>query len=367
MNHRNLKIAKIFGINIYLHYSWFFFAIFLSWVLATDVFPHYYPGWIKLEYWIVGTISSVLLFASVLFHELSHSVIAKKNKIKVNSITLFFFGGVAEVPEESMTPMKEFKVSIAGPLSSLFLAGLFWILLSITEIKYFNATFFYLARINLVLAIFNMVPGLPLDGGRVLRAILWGYYKNLKIATRYASNVGKFFALFLVFTGFFNIFAGNWGGLWALLIGLFLYNVSKLSYQATLIRIALEKIKASDVMSKRYTKIPTTISLEDAYKNYFLKYKLDSFPVVSKKQFLGIVNIFTLEEVPRKMWKKTKIKNILTKTKQTNPNAHAYDIFFKMLKEDLFLVPVLKNKKIVGIIRKDKLLQFISLKSKIEK
>ncbi len=185
----------------------------MSWSLATSYFPQFYPGFTTNIYWSWGIVSALLLFVSVLLHEFSHSLVAISKKIKVESITLFFFGGVAGITKEDIKPSTEFFMAIAGPLFSFFLAGVFYLIALWDVYLLVTPVVSYLAQLNLILGIFNLIPGYPLDGGRAFRAILYGYYKDLRKATKIAASVGKFFAAVLIVLGFFSLFNGIGNGL----------------------------------------------------------------------------------------------------------------------------------------------------------
>src|SRR3990167_1069198 len=216
------RLFRLFGIDVQLHFSWWFVFALLAWILSSSFFPQYFPDLENKTYWAMGIISVLLLFVSVLLHELSHSLVAKAKKIKVESITLFFFGGVASIDDEDLKPSTEFLMSIAGPLFSLFLSVIFYLIYSLNGNIFWTAITFYLYQLNLILAIFNLVPGYPLDGGRAFRAILHAYYRDIKKATRIAVLGGRAFAVFLILFGIISITGGS-GGLWFILLGGFLY------------------------------------------------------------------------------------------------------------------------------------------------
>ena len=224
-------LFRIFGIDIRLHFSWWFIFILLTWSLSTSFFPQFFPGQTQMMYWTMGILSSLLLFISVLLHELSHSLVAMAKNIKVESITLFFFGGVAGIEKEDMEPSAEFMMAIAGPLFSLLLAGIFYFINTHNGNILLSAITSYLYQLNFVLAVFNLVPGFPLDGGRAFRAILFAYYKDLKKATRIAAAGGKVVAGLLIVLGLFGMVTGTGGGLWFILLGVFLYFLAGMSYE----------------------------------------------------------------------------------------------------------------------------------------
>src|SRR3990167_1085865 len=199
-------IFRVSGIEVRIHYSWWIIFVLLSWSLATAFFPLHFPGLTKIEYGGMGIISALLLFCSVLLHELSHSLVAKAKKIQVKSITLFFFGGVAGITKEDMKPSSEFQMAIAGPLFSLLLGTVFYFIYKLDVNGFWTAITFYLYQLNFTLGIFNLIPGFPLDGGRAFRAILYAYFKDLTKATRIAAGVGKLFAVVLIMLGIVGLF-----------------------------------------------------------------------------------------------------------------------------------------------------------------
>src|SRR3989344_1044634 len=268
-----LKVFRIAGIDIRLHYSWWLIFILLAWSLSTTYFPQpeVFPGAVKSTYWVMGIIASLLLFISVLLHELSHSLVAKFRKIKVESITLFFFGGVAGITKEKIKPSSEFMMAIAGPIFSLVLAGVFYLIFIIGINGAAAAIAKYLALLNLILACFNLVPAYPLDGGRAFRAILYAYYKDLKKATRIASFGGKIFAIYMIMEGLFNLFGAVIifpGGLWFLILGVFLFIIAKGSYEQVVVDEALEQIKIRDLVQKKYPILNSEQTVSSFLKQY---------------------------------------------------------------------------------------------------
>ncbi|MGB7568869.1 MAG: site-2 protease family protein [Chitinivibrionales bacterium] len=235
MNRHTIPLGKLFGIPVGLDYSWFLIFTLLTWMLATSYFPGEFKNWPAPLYWGMGAVTAVLLFGSVLLHELGHSIVAQRYKVPVRVITLFLFGGVARIGAEPPSAIAEFFIAVAGPLVSLFLGLLFWAiqpgvagsgpLLGLAK---------YLAYINLSLALFNLIPGYPLDGGRVFRAIIWAITKNMSRATLIAAHVGRFFAFLFIFVGVWQMFMGNLGGgLWTALIGWYLDNAASAQLQQT--------------------------------------------------------------------------------------------------------------------------------------
>ncbi|MBD3249013.1 CBS domain-containing protein [Candidatus Woesearchaeota archaeon] len=367
---KSVKIGKIFGIEIDLHFTWFFIFALLVWGLSIGFFPEYYPGLSNTEYWILGGISAFFLFISVLLHELSHSLVAKHGRLGVNKITLFFFGGMAETAGEASTPENEFKMAIAGPLMSFLLAGIFWAIWSFVNIVYVEAIAFYLTILNLILGLFNLAPGYPLDGGRMLRAILWGYYNDIKKATKIASYGGKLVAGVMIifgFSGFFGvtleIFGVEFGGLWFAILGFFLYFIAGMSYQQLLLKESLEKMKVKDAMNKSFKTVDANKTLAELFEDYFLRYNKEGIIVSNKKRPAGIVTIEDLKKVPRKQWNKKKIKNIYNDFEYTaKENDNAYNLLNHMSKNRISVVPVVRNRKIIGMVDISSLVRLVKLK-----
>lgn len=372
----NVRIGRLLGIDIELHYSWFFIVLLLAFGLAAGFFPEYYPGLTTAEYWIIGSVSAVLLFASVLAHELMHSIVAKRYKIGVEKITLFFFGGVAQIAGEDITPKKEFMMAVAGPIFSLFLALFFWIVWKSTAIVHVQAVCFYLTLLNLILGLFNLAPGFPLDGGRIFRAILWGYYKDVKKATRIAAYGGKVVAVLLImfgFAGFFGIgiriFGVVFGGIWFILLGFFLYFLAGMSYEQIIIKEVLSKVKVKEIMKKRFISVRETLPIADLFSKYFLGHAQESFLVVKGQRLLGIVNVDCLRRVPKHKWLSVLVKDVMipaNRIKTAKLGDGAYGVLVKMSKQGLNIMPVIKDKKLVGIVDVGSLIRFTRLKIELE-
>ncbi len=317
---KSINIGQFFGIKVYLHYTWFIVVALISYILATGFFPETFPNHSTSIYWILGIISAVFLFVSVLLHELSHSVVAKRMKLKVASITLFFFGGVASISEEHITPKKEFLMAIAGPLLSLVLAAFFFTTYKFSGIFAVEAISSYLYKINIFIAIFNMVPGFPLDGGRVFRSIIWKITGDFDKATRMASNGGKIFAYFLLFVGLANVFAGSFAGIWFVVLGGFLLLLTTLSYEQSVLHELLKHKKVSDFTEKHlHTDAPDISANTSAYKAFTLlsKSKVTYANVHKGKKFLGIIR---RSDLVRYVHKKN-MQNFIKKNKLVEVNS----------------------------------------------
>ena len=246
----SVRLGKILGIPIGVNYTWFIVFALVTMSLATGYFPSRYSDWSFAAYLSVGLLTSLLFFGSVLIHELAHSIVALARGIPVKGITLFIFGGVANIGREPDRPMTELLVAIAGPIASLLLAatfGLFWLTGQVIDASALAGLGLYLATINLWLALFNLLPGFPLDGGRVFRSAVWAWTDNMNLATRWAARSGRAIAILMIIGGGFMIMKGNWGnGIWLAFIGWFLDNAARQSARQANIREALEGYTAGD-------------------------------------------------------------------------------------------------------------------------
>jgi len=356
---KSIKLFKLFGIDIEIHYSWFFVFLLLAWGLSSYFFPESYPSLTKMQYWTLGIVSSLFLFASVLIHELSHSLVAKKFNIGVSKITLFFFGGIANITgEEKLTPKKEFSMAIAGPLASLAIALGFWLVFSYSSLVYVKAISHYLYTINFVLALFNMAPGYPLDGGRVLRSVIWGITKDVNKATKIASTGGKIVAGALVVYGFFTL------NMFMIGLGVFLYFIAGASYEQMTIRDALANVKVGEVMIREVKTVNPELSLADLFQNFFLKYGAEGAMVAKDKVFLGVITVNELKKIPKQRWPKTKVKDVLInadKIPAAKETDKALAVLSRMTRAGIDAMPVIKNKKLVGAVSTATLVRYAKL------
>lgn len=358
----SISLGRIYGIEVDLHYSLFLIFALIAWSLATTFFPVNYEGLGMKAYALMGIAAAILLFASVLLHEFSHSLVALANKIKVSSITLFFFGGVAQVKEEGFTPGKEFKIAVAGPAFSLLFALVFYALARLSLSVYITGVASYLFRLNMMLGVFNLVPGFPLDGGRMLRAILWKKYNDIVRATYVAAKGGKMFATFLIFFGIMGLFFGRLD-IWYILIGIFLYSVSKETYRQTVIKSVLEKVKVSSIIKKQFKSLdPDTLISRINFK-YFVKYEQETFPVMKGKSLLGVTRLSYIEQA-KQAGKKAIIKDItipLHKIKVLQKDEDGYKAMELMMAQNLELLPVFDKKKFIGLAKFSVLAELLKL------
>ncbi len=360
------KIARIMGIPIRVHFTWFIVFGLITWSLSTFYFPKAAPDLPAASYWIKGALAALLLFVSVAFHELAHSFVARKYKLSIESITLFIFGGVAQMKGEPPHPKAEFRIAVAGPLSSFFLSVLFFFL-SMNTAGGIKALFSYLAQINLIIGVFNLIPGFPMDGGRVLRSAIWSKTKNFFYATQKASSIGRKIALFFIFFGIFSLFTRMPGGLWLMLIGWFLYTAAQTSYQQSTLQESLSGIKVRDIMVRDIVSLSPLLSIDEAVNAYFLRYGYGGFPVIEAEKFLGIVTLKEIKEVPRENWSRVKVSDVFVPHSTRWEAAPEEDIMKAlelMISEDKGRIAVTKNEGIIGLITRSGIARYAQIKGK---
>ena len=355
-----LRIFRIFGIDIKIHFTWLFIFVLLAWGLREGFFPQQFPGFSAPQYWFMGIVAALLLFVSVLLHELSHSLVAQAQKIKVESITLFFFGGVAGITREDMEPKSEFLMAIAGPLFSLALSGVFYAIYKLTTDGLWHPIVYYLAFINLVLALFNVVPAFPLDGGRAFRALLHAHYKDLRKATRIAATAGRVFAGYLVIEGIMNFFGIVLlvpGGLWFILLGGFLYFLAGMSYEQVIVKQILSKIPLSSLPKKSIPTVPADLKFSQFARRY-APLNEDVF-LIRGKSFVGLLDVHDLRISPEEQ-QKLSVKDLampLQNIRSLAENDNAYQALQQMQQLRLEVLPVKKGKHITGFLTKEAIIR----------
>lgn len=315
---RGFKLGSIFGFEIRVDLSWLLIFFLILWTLTTNLFPFNYPGLPGNTYIIMGVSGTIMFFVSLLLHEISHSVVARLKGIPVEGITLFAFGGVSHTRMDAETPGDEFQIAGIGPLTSLILSGIFGLIWYVGRASGLSIIIVgvaaYLAWINALLAVFNLLPGFPLDGGRLFRSIVWKFTNNLQAATRVASIGGRLLGYGLIFWGFWQLFSPvpNFiGGLWLVLIGWFLNNAAESSYQDLLIRTTLEGTQARDVMTLNPETVPSNLTFQELMDNYFFNRNYQSFPVTEDGQPIGMVTLSQVKQVPREEWSQRTVKELM--------------------------------------------------------
>ena len=366
-----IPLGRFFGISVRLHWSWFLIFALVTWLLGAYYFPDRYPHWSTTTHWVTGVGTSILFFSSVLAHELAHSLVAKAAGIQIRSITLFIFGGVSQITKEPEKPGVEFRMAVAGPGTSLILSSVFWgvYFAAKNSVEPLAGLAFWLGYINAALAAFNMIPGFPLDGGRVLRSIIWWRTGNLRSSTRTASNVGRGFGYLLIFGGVFLIFVGDWiSGLWTAFIGWFLENAAVGSYRQLALRDILQNHTVSEVMVHECVAISPQLTLEQLVNDHILPSGRRCFPVVEDSRALGLVTTHDVKAVPRHLWPTKTVRETMTpfdKVKWVRPSEDLSNVLQQMTVEDVNQLPVVEDGAIVGIVARDSLLSFIHTRAEL--
>jgi len=372
---KSIHIITIFGIPIEINYSWFIIFFLVTWTLAQNYFPLAIPHAPVFVYWIISIIAACLFFISLLAHELSHSIVAIKNKLPISGITLFVFGGVAHMTKEPETPGIEFKMAAAGPLCSFAISLLFF---ALTQLFYYLkfpialvVTTDYLSFINLMVGIFNLIPGFPLDGGRILRAALWSLFGDIKKATQIASSFGKGFAYFLMGLGFFYLISGAvLSGIWFIFIGFFLRDAASASYQQVAFKKYLSGVKVRDIMTKNVVTVNGDLTLLSIVDDYFFKYRFTSIPVVTDDgEIKGIMTIHSVKDVPRERWADTNVSEAMIPLKSdlvVSPRTDILEALAQMAGNGIGRLLVTQDEKLIGIISQRDVIRLFEVREDLE-
>lgn len=373
---RSFQLFRLFGFPVRVDISWIFIALLVSWSLAAGVFPQRYEGMSTQTYWIMGIVGMLGLFASVVLHEMAHSKVAQAHGTPMKGITLFIFGGVAEMKDEPSSPRSELLIALAGPGASVVIAvacfGLSLAAASARAPLAIVGVLDYLWTINLILVAFNLVPAFPLDGGRVLRSILWHFKGNLKWATRITSSIGSGFGLALIGFGILALFSESIsliGGLWWMLIGMFLRSAASGSYQQLLVRRALEGEPIRRFMQSDVHEVPADATVQELVDDYFYRYHHKMFPVVEDGRLVGCVTSTDIKELPRDEWSGRTVREISRDCSPENtipPDADSMQALSAMHQNASSRLMVVENGKLEGIVSLKDLLKFISIKVELE-
>lgn len=351
----SLRLGRLAGIEVRIHYTWFFIFVFLAWSLAEGFFPRSYPGWERSTYWVIGVAAALLLFVSVLLHELAHSLVARSRGMSVTNITLFIFGGVSNLQGEPQRPWVEFSMAIVGPLTSLALAGTFWGFLHLVADRQslVAALLFYLALVNGMLAIFNLLPGFPLDGGRVLRSVLWHRTGSLVKATNTAATAGRFLGWGFIGFGLFQLLRGNFlGGLWIAFLGWFLTSAADASRREVTTRELLRGVLVKEVMDPNPETIAPQTSVQELVQTMFRQRRHRAVPVSEDNRVVGIVTVTDIKGVPQGEWSTTPVAEIMTRQPlySVAPDNDLNTALRLLAEHDINQALVLSQGELVGLL-----------------
>jgi len=361
---QNVPLGGILGIPIGLDYSWFLIFALLTWMLGGSYYPAEFKNWPPLLYWFMGAVTAIMLFASVLLHELGHSLVAIRYKIPVRSITLFIFGGVAQIGAEPPSAIAEFWIAVAGPIVSLSLAMLFSALkLVTTGIEPLVGLAKYLAYINFALVLFNLIPGYPLDGGRVFRAIVWAVTKNMRRATLMAANVGRFFGFLFIFTGVWRMFSHDFGGgLWIAFIGWYLDHTASAQVQQVMFQGLLAGHKVAQAMSSQCVAIPAELKLQQLVDEHILSGGQRCFLVNRGSDTVGLMTLHRIRIVPRGEWSTTSAEQAmlpLDKLMRISPDEGLWAALQQMDRNGVNQLPVMTESQVVGMLSREDVITFL--------
>lgn len=370
----SFKLTTLFNIPIGINYTWFVIVGLVIFTLANSYFPLTNPELGPMAWWFMAIVSACLLFASLLAHELAHSLVAIRNKLPIHGITLFIFGGVAHMSHEPQSPKVELKMAAAGPLMSFSLSLIFYLLTqllsSLHSLNVITAITTYLFIINFMVGTFNLIPGFPLDGGRILRAILWHFFRDIRQATSIASAIGKGFAFFLMAAGFLNLISGSIiSGIWLIFIGLFLEEAADISYKQVVMRKILNGITIEKCMTRNVVCVSPHITLDKLVDQYFLKMRHGSFPVTEDDMILGIVTLYDIKNVAKENWAIATAKDIMLPIGEEFVISQRMDVInalAKMANNKIHRLMVIDAGKLIGFISQRDIVKLFEFKAQIE-
>ncbi len=387
---RGLRIGRLFGINIHVDGSWILIFLLVTWSLASGLFPSWHPEWETWLNWAVALAASLLFFVSILLHELSHSLVAKARGLPVRRITLFLFGGVSNIEREPPTPGTEFLMAVVGPLTSVLLGMILIALatlnlagpvgalsdprLAMPELDPVSTVLLWLGPVNIFLGVFNLIPGFPLDGGRMLRAALWAATENLQKATRWAAGAGRLIGWLFIFAGIAMAFGaqlpllggGLVSGIWLAFIGWFLNSAAAASYQQTVIRDLLEDVPVHRLMRTNVPTVPPTLTINNLVHDRLMESDERAFPVMDGDRMVGLVCLEDIRKIPREEWERATVGEIMTRTDQLDVVATgeaASEALEKLARRDVRQLPVVEDGRLVGFLRRRDVLRWLELRS----
>lgn len=364
-----IELFKLSGVEVVIDYSWLVIFVLVLWGLSAGYFPQQYPGHPAQSYWIVGFFATLLFFASVLIHELSHAWVANSLGENVNRITLFIFGGMAHLSGEPESPKVEFEVAGIGPLTSLVLGAVFWgvyqAVPSDPAFVLWRSVFRYLAYVNVALALFNLLPGFPLDGGRLLRALLWWRSGNLTKATAQAANWGQGIAFGVITLGAFEIFGGALiGGLWLIFIGLFLRSAALSSYQHVIVDQMLGRLHIRDIMVTNPVSLPPDLTVSEAIDRYFLHYGYGGFPVAGDGQVLGLLSLPQVRDCPAGDRSSRRVRDIMRPLNdqiEIPLSTTVAEALRRMSEADAGRLVVMEGSRLAGLITRSGITHYVQI------
>ncbi|MGC4098108.1 MAG: site-2 protease family protein [Nitrospira sp.] len=375
------EIGRALGIPIRVHASWFLVFLLVTWTLSTGYLPESLPGLTPGRYWAMGGIAAVLLFLSVLLHELGHSYVALYYRIPIEKITLFIFGGVAHMKKEAPTPRAEFLIALAGPVVSFVIGGLCFVFVELAEaiqrqrgLQGWIMLGALLGFVNMQLGLFNMIPGFPLDGGRVLRAGLWAWGNDFYRATKQAAVIGLAFGVILGLIGLIVMYRAMSGGLptsmasnggWVLIIGMFLFAAAMASRRQAVIRQSLATVPIRDLMVTTVVSLPSRCTLGEAVNQYFQSYGYGGFPVMEDGQLVGLLTVHEVQNVSPSLWPWRRVEQVMRARSESlviEPDIPVLHAMERMAREGWDRLVVMQNEEVVGLVTQSAIVHFLQLR-----
>lgn len=365
-----VKLGKVLGFEISIDWSWLLIFFLVTYTLAMGYFPTYYPGFTTTTNWVMGVLAALLLFTSVLIHEISHSVVARRFGTEVTGITLFLFGGVSQTADEPKSAREEFWMAIVGPIASFVLALIFYAAGGIGVVAQWPqpvvAVLGYLTLINLLLGIFNLIPGFPLDGGRVLRSAIWYATNNLAKATRYASYSGQAFGYLIIGAGVLDVLYGNLiGGLWLVFIGWFLAGAARQSYQQLMMREALSGVRVEQVMTTNVPSVPADLSVRQFVDDMLLHNEYSCYPVVEGDKVIGVIGAEEVRMIPAANWDFVRVGEIdhqINSAYQIGVEDDAWDALTKLADQSVCRLVVIEDNHLKGTVGRESVFRLLQTK-----
>jgi Zn-dependent protease/predicted transcriptional regulator len=370
MNTKGITLFSLFGFKVKIDLSWLILGLLITWSLAKGVFPYYYPGLPTAYYWYMGAAGAVGLFFSIVLHELSHSLVARKYGLQIRGITLFIFGGVAEMSEEPKSPRVELAMAAAGPASSILIGAALYGAYYACRINQVptpvTGLLGYLALMNFILAGFNLIPAFPLDGGRIFRSILWKWKKDLRWATNIASKLGSIAGIGLILYGIVNVVMGNFiGGMWYFLIGMFLRSAAHGSYQQVVIRNTLEGFPVRRFMNQEPVTVTADTSIEELVENFIYRHHYKMYPVIDHEKLLGCITIKDIKHVPKEKRSISNVRSFMSACGPDNtvgPDDDVMDALALMNRNRASRLMVVQDGKLTGMISLKDIMDFLAVK-----
>ena len=371
---RRFTLFKLFGFEVKLDLSWLVLGFLVAWSLAQGMFPSIVPGLARETYWLMGVAGAFGLLFSIIFHELSHALVARRRGLRMHGITLFIFGGVAEMAEEPRDAKTEFLMAVGGPIASFVLAFVFYqlyLFVGRDTPTAVSGVLYYFAFVNLLLGAFNLVPGFPLDGGRMLRAALWGWKKDLRWATRVSAAIGGGFGMALILLGVLVFVQGNFvTGMWYFLIGMFLRNAAGMSYQQLLVRDAVKGESVRRFMNPQIVTVDPGITVARLVSDFVYQSHHKAYPVVQYDRLMGIVSTDQIKTVPPPEWDRRTVHEIMLPSTSDNtigPDTDVLNAWNRMSRTGKSRLMVVENKKLLGMLALSDLMKFLALKFDLER